>query len=72
MFANKTELGLEINAISMEPKKVYNIPQGLWHNTVTERDSKLNLIEDSSTGPSFSDNYVLSEAQIAEVHKLLG
>ena len=52
--------------------KVYNIPASLWHNTVTEHDTKLALIEDVSTGPSNSDNYDLSEAQIAEVHRLLG
>ena len=72
LFANETANGLKIEAVEMEPCKVYNIPASLWHNTVTEHDTKLALIEDVSTGPSNSDNYDLSEAQIAEVHRLLG
>ena len=72
LYANETESGLEISAVPMKPLKVYNIPRCLWHNTVTERDTKLALIEDSSTGPANSDNYDLSAEQIAEVHRLLG
>lgn len=72
LYANETENGLEICAVQMEPLKVYNIPRSLWHNTVTEKDTKLALIEDSSTGPANSDNYDLSAEQIAEVHRLLG
>ena len=72
LYANETENGLEIGAVPMKPLKVYNIPRSLWHNTVTERDTKLALIEDSSTGPANSDNYDLSAEQIAEVHRLLG
>jgi hypothetical protein len=29
--------GLALKATRMEPMKVYNIPRGLWHNTVTNR-----------------------------------
>ena len=72
LFANETAEGLKIEALPMEPLKVYNIPRSLWHNTVTQHDTKLALIEDSSTGPANSDNYDLSAEQIAEVHRLLG
>ena len=72
LYANEAEGGLKIEAVKMEPGRVYNIPRSLWHNTVTEHDTKLALIEDVSTGPSNSDNYDLSEAQIAEVHRLMG
>lgn len=71
LYANETEQGLELAAVPMEPLKVYNIPRSLWHNTVTEHDTKLALIEDSSTGSSNSDNYDLTPEQIAEVHRLL-
>ena len=72
LYANETEKGLEISSLKMEPLKVYNIPRSLWHNTVTEHDTKLALIEDVSTGPSNSDNLDLTPEQIAEVHRLLG
>ncbi|MBQ9197631.1 MAG: cupin [Clostridia bacterium] len=72
LYANETENGLQLGAVDMEPLKVYNIPRTLWHNTVTEHDTKLALIEDSSTGSANSDNLDLTPEQIAEVHKLLG
>ena len=71
LYANETADGLKLEAVEMEPGRVYNIPRSLWHNTVTEHDTKLALIEDVSTGPANSDNYDLSEAQIAELHRLL-
>jgi ureidoglycolate hydrolase len=71
LFANETADGLDIQAVEMEPLKVYNIPRTLWHNTVTRKDTKLALIEDSSTGSANSDNLDLTEAQIARVHELV-
>ena len=71
LFANETADGLDIQAVEMEPLHVYNIPRTLWHNTVTQKDTKLALIEDSSTGSANSDNLDLTEAQIARVHELV-
>jgi ureidoglycolate hydrolase len=71
LYANETADGLDIQAVRMEPLKVYNIPRTLWHNTVTQKDTKLALIEDSSTGSANSDNLDLTEAQIARVHELV-
>ena len=67
LFANETADGLDIQAVEMEPLKVYNIPRTLWHNTVTRHDTKLALIEDSSTGSANSDVRPLTKAEIAEV-----
>ena len=72
LYANETAEGLDIRAVDMEPLKVYNIPRSLWHNTVTEKDTKLALIEDSSTGSANSDCIDLTEDQIRFVHELLG
>ena len=72
LYANETADGLDIQAVEMEPMKVYNIPCTLWHNTVTRKDTKLALIEDSSTGSANSDVIELTPAQIARVHQLLG
>jgi len=71
LYANETADGLDIQAVEMEPLKVYNIPCTLWHNTVTWRDTKLALIEDSSTGSANSDVRDLTEAEIARVHELV-
>lgn len=68
----KTGGGLDISATVMVPLKVYNIPRSLWHNTVTAKDTKLILIEDSSTGASNSDVLPLDADQIAAVKRLTG
>ncbi len=71
LFANETPDGLKIEHVDMEPLKVYNIPSTLWHNTVTQADTKLALIEDSSTGMANSDVLPLTDAQIAEIRGML-
>ncbi|MCX7027453.1 MAG: cupin [Spirochaetes bacterium] len=66
----KSSGGLDIQATRMVPQKVYNIPRTLWHNTVTSKDTKLILVEDSATGSSNSDVVQLDEAQRATARKL--
>ncbi len=63
--------GLAVKATRMEPMKVYNIPRGLWHNTVTTREVKLILVEDSATGAANSEVLQLKPEQLAEVRRLL-
>ena len=70
--AEKVNGGLEIKATAMEPLKVYNIPRTLWHNTVTMKDTKLILVEDSATGSANSDVLPLTPEQIVTVRKLVG
>lgn len=70
IFANEENGTLNIEAVEMEPMKVYNIPATLWHNTVTQKDTKLILVEDSSTGMANSDILTLSPEQIAKVKEL--
>ncbi|MDO5144511.1 MAG: cupin [bacterium] len=72
LFANETADGLKIEKLEMEPLKVYNIPATLWHNTVTQKDTKLALIEDSATGSANSDVIPLTDEQIAFVRELVG
>ena len=71
IYANKNGEQLDIQAVKMEPFKVYNITASLWHNTVTRKDTKLALIEDSSTGSSNSEIMHLDAAQIARVKQLV-
>jgi ureidoglycolate hydrolase len=70
LFADEKDGELEIGATVMEPMKVYNIPRSLWHNTVTMKDTKLILIEDSSTSSKNSDVLTLDAGQIAEAKAL--
>ena len=70
VYANETDNGLEFGAVKMEKDKVYNIPATLWHNTITQKDTKMILIEDSNTSMDNSDILNLNEAQIATVRGL--
>lgn len=70
IFANEAEGNLVFEAVHMEKDKVYNIPATLWHNTITQKDTKMILIEDSSTSMENSDILNLNEAQIAQVRGL--
>lgn len=71
LYANEGVSGLEIGKVEMEPLKVYNIPATLWHNTVTQRGTKLALIEDSATGSANSDVQPLTDAQLAYIRSML-
>lgn len=71
IYANETENGLEFGAVKMEKDKVYNIPATLWHNTVTQKDTKMILIEDSNTSMENSDVIDLDAAQLETVKSLV-
>jgi mannose-6-phosphate isomerase-like protein (cupin superfamily) len=71
VFANENGSALDIEAVEMEPFKVYNIPATLWHNTVTQKDTKMVLIEDSATGSNNSNILPLNPEQINIVKKLI-
>ena len=70
VYANEKGGELDIQAVKMEPFRVYNIPATLWHNTVTRKDTKMALIEDSATGSGNSNVLPLSKEQIARVKQL--
>lgn len=70
IYANETVKGLEFGAVKMMPGKVYNIPASLWHNTITQKDTKMILIEDSNTSMENSDIVKLDKDQIEKVRSL--
>jgi len=70
-YANESNEGLEFGAVNMQPNKVYNIPATLWHNTITQKDTKMILIEDSNTSMNNSDILELDEEQIAKIRSLV-
>lgn len=71
IYANEENGELKLEAVKMEPGRVYNIPATLWHNTVTCKDTKMILIEDPSTSMENSDILSLTEAQIARIKELV-
>lgn len=71
IYANESEQGLLIEKIRMEAGKVYSIPASLWHNTITEKNTKLILIENSSTSMENSDIFELSKEQIAFIQSII-
>ncbi len=71
VYANETDDGYKFEAVKMEPNKVYNIPATLWHNTITCKDTKMILIEDSNTSMDNSDILSLDADQIAVVQALV-
>ena len=71
VYATETGPGLDLGAVKMEPLKVYAIPARLWHNTITERDTKLALIEDVSTGMENSDIRALTVEEIESIRDML-
>jgi len=71
IYANETADGMIFGAVKMEPQKVYNIPAALWHNTITQKDTKMILIEDSNTSMENSDILALGEGQIEIVRSLV-
>lgn len=71
IYANEAGGKLEMGAVEMQPNKVYNIPATLWHNTVTQKDTKMVLIEDSNTSMDNSDILNLDDDQIARLKSLV-
>ena len=71
VFAEESAQGLQFHKVAMEQNKVYNIPATLWHNTITEKDTKMILIEDSSTSMDNSDLYKLNANEISSLRALV-
>lgn len=71
IYANETGDGLTFGAVKMQPNKVYNIPATLWHNTITQKDTKMILIEDSNTSMENSDIISLDASQLETVKSLV-
>ncbi|HBE85055.1 MAG TPA: cupin [Lachnoclostridium sp.] len=70
IYANESKEGLEFGVVNMQPNKIYNIPATLWHNTITQKDTKMILIEDSNTSMNNSDILELDEGQIVKIRSL--
>ena len=71
VYADGADWEIKFGAVSMERGKVYNIPQGLWHNTITVPGTRMVLIEDPGTGMSNSEIYHLEDGEAEELRRLI-
>lgn len=70
VYAKEKAGSYVFEAVKMEKNKVYNIPSTLWHNTITQKDTKMVLIEDSNTSMDNSDILALDKEQVKVVQSL--
>ncbi|KAB8126064.1 cupin [Gracilibacillus oryzae] len=70
VYAVESNDQIGFKGVEMERNKVYNIPKGLWHNTITEKDTKLVLMEASDTSMENSEVMELTEEQIHDIQSL--
>ncbi|HXP96168.1 MAG TPA: hypothetical protein VN809_05615 [Telmatospirillum sp.] len=61
----------DIRCIPMERNKVYCVPRGVWHNTITSKDAKLILMENRNTSNENSEMYTLSAPELSVLRKHL-
>lgn len=67
LAAVKAEGACRIDVIPMEPYKVYNIPQGIWFNTITQKDTKLVYVQDAATTAENSEYCDMTQEELNEV-----
>lgn len=69
LAATRENEQFRIDVIPMEPMKVYNIPQGTWFNTITQKDTKLVYVQDAGTTAENSEYCDMTPEELAEVKK---
>lgn len=67
LAAVKADGVCRIDVIPMEPYKVYNIPQGIWFNTITQKDTKLVYVQDAATTAENSEYCDMTQEELNEV-----
>lgn len=56
-----------LSCVPMELSKVYCIPKGVWHTTITSKDAKLILVENRNTSMDNSEMLELNAGKLAEL-----
>lgn len=67
LAASRENDAFQIDVIPMEPYKIYNIPQGTWFNTITQKDTKLAYVQDAGTTAENSEYCDMTEDELAAV-----
>lgn len=52
-----------LRVAEMQPGKLYNVPQGVWHNTLATKDVQFAIIENTGTNKMDSEERPLSRAE---------
>ncbi len=59
----------EIDAIAMEPCRIYNVKRGVWHTHTLNRQSKVLIVENQDTSEENSPTIMLNTDQKANLRK---
>lgn len=57
----------EVNAIHLEPCKLYNVKQGVWHTHTLSPDARVLIVENSNTCDENSPVLPLTKEQITQL-----
>ncbi len=69
LAATRENDAFQIDVIPMESGKVYNIPQGIWFNTVAMKDAKMAYVQDAGTTAENSEYCNMTAEELAYVKK---
>lgn len=61
----------EMEAVKLEPCKVYNVKKGFWHNHVLDEEGIVLIVENRDTNNDNSPVFPLTEEQKAALEKLV-
>jgi ureidoglycolate hydrolase len=61
----------EVDAIDMEPLKIYNVKQSVWHTHTLSIGSSVLIIENSDTGDKNSPVLKMNNEQIDKIKQLV-
>lgn len=60
----------EIEAVKLEPLKVYNVKKGFWHNHILDEEGAVLIVENKDTTVDNSPVYPLTKEQKEKLEKL--
>jgi hypothetical protein len=60
----------ELDSIAMEPLRLYNVRQGVWHTHTLDKAATVLIVENQNTSDVNSPTAVLTEDQISELRRL--
>ena len=69
LTASRENDAFKIDVIPMEPNKVYNVLQGTWFNTITQKDTKLKYVQDAGTTTENSEYCDMTEVELSMVRE---
>lgn len=62
---------IEFELINMEPKVVYNLPKGCWHNIAMSKDAEVSITEDANTHLNDCEFHNLNGEEKKELKELI-